>query len=156
MLSSGAARAFLVLHALCALAMGGAATHLFLVTIGIQRADRVYASKVRLTRIYAQVTGWLFSGTMIVGAVVYPTYRYFVRGLYLDRYAPWASNLFDFKENIAAAALPFAIGLILLGRRFDGADREVRMTVAACAVVVFAVVAFDIISGLVIVVVRSV
>jgi hypothetical protein len=156
MLTSTVCRAILVLHALFALAMGGASTHLVLVTVGLQRADRVFASKVRLTRIYSQVTGWLFAGTLLIGAVVYPTYRYFVRGLFLDRYAPWASNLFDFKENIAAGALPFAVALIWLGRRFDGTDAEVRMTVAACAFVVFSVVAFDIVSGLIIVAVRSV
>ena len=156
MIGNDFSKALLVLHALLALAMGGAATHLLLVTLGIQRADRVFASKVRLTRIYSQVTGWLFTATLLIGAVVYPTYRYFVRGLFLDRYAPWASNLFDFKENIAAAAAPFAAGLVLLGRRFDGNDPEVRLTLAVCAFVVFAAVAFDIISGLVIVSVRSV
>ena len=54
--------------------------------------------------------------TLLSGALVYPRYRYFVRGLYLDRYAPWASNLFDFKENLATLGLPLAIGAFVLAR----------------------------------------
>ncbi len=149
-------RAFLLGHALVALALAGASTHLALVVLGIQRAQRIYAAKVRLTRIYSQVAGWLFTATVVMGALVYPAYRYQVRGLYLDRYANWASNLFDFKETLAALGLPFAVGLVLLGPRFKGDDRDVQTVLTACALVVFGIVAFNVVSGLIIVTVRSV
>ena len=58
------------------------------------------------------------------GGLVYPRYRYFVRGLYLDRYAPWASNLFDFKENLATLGLPLAIGAFVLARELAQAPAD--------------------------------
>lgn len=150
------ARALVVLHALLALALGGAATHLALVALAFFTGRPERWRNPKLARVYAQVAGWLFAGALVAGALTYPAYRYHVRGLYLDRYAPWASNLFDFKETIAALGLPFALGLVLLGRRFDPDDADFRLVFAVCAFVVFAVVAFDVVSGLAIVTVRSV
>ena len=151
-----AARVFVVLHALVALALGGASTHLALVTYGLYRHDPPPKAKLRLARIYSQTVGWLFIAVVILGSFAYPAYRYRVRGLYLDRHAPWAANLFDFKETLAALALPIAIALIVLGRRYEPADRDVRALFAFCAGAVFCTVAFNIVSGLVITLVRGV
>src|SRR4051812_34865753 len=109
-------RLLLVLHALVALALCGACTHLAIVAVRLLRGPRGLG---RLARIYAQVVSATFVIAFALGLLLYPTFRYHVRGLFLDRHAPWASNLFDIKENFAALGLPFAIGLFFIGRRFD-------------------------------------
>jgi hypothetical protein len=147
------AKILLILHAVAALALGGAATHLALVTLSHWRGKPFRAA---LTRVYSYVVASLFVGTMAIGMLAYPTYRYFVAGLYLNRYAPWATNLFDMKESVAALALPLAVGIFLLGPRLDPKDSAVRIAFGLCVYGVFAAVAFSVLSGLVVVAERGI
>ncbi len=144
----------LVLHALVAAAMLGACTHLVVVTVGLLRGRTHLA---RLARLYAQVIGGTFAVAYTLGLLVYPNYRYFVRGLYLDRYAVWASNLFDIKEIFAGLALPLALALFFVGRGFD-ASRDAALTpfLAYLAFAMWLLVAVAAVSGLIITTVRSV
>jgi hypothetical protein len=148
----------LLVHALVALALGGASTHLALVTFALATGRPKRWQSARLAATYAKVTGTLFLVSIAIGALLYPTFRYRVRGLYLDRYAPWASNLFDMKEVLAALAAPLAIGLVVLGRRApdEASSSEARLVFYLCSAVVFGVTLFNVISGLVIVSVRSI
>ena len=150
----GWAKPLLVLHALAAFALLGACTHQALVAIALLRGRWHLA---RLARIYAQVIGALFVLAFAAGLLIYPRYRYVVRGLFLDRYEPWASNLFDMKENLVALGLPFALGLFFLGRKFDGTnDRVLVPWLAFSAISLWALVTFGVVSGLVITSVRGV
>jgi hypothetical protein len=103
----------IVLHALLALVLGGSSVHQAVIAT---RALRGGALPGRLARLYYLIALCAYAATLLSGALVYPRYRYFVRGLYLDRYAPWASNLFDFKENLATLGLPLAIGAFMVAR----------------------------------------
>ncbi len=149
-----AARALLVLHALVALALGGASTHLALVALRLLRGR---PGLTRLARIYAQVVGATFVAAFALGLLLYPTFRYHVRGLFLDRHEPWASNLFDMKENLAALGLPTALGLFFLGRRLtpDGEPGPVRWF-AFAALWTWLTVALAIVFGLVVTSVKGV
>lgn len=150
----GAARALLVLHAFVAFALLGATTHLTIVSIQLWRRR---LGRVRLVRIYSQVIGATFVVAFVVGLVMYPHYRYHVRGLYLDRYENWASNLFDMKETFAALGLPFALGLFAVGRRLDATtDAALVPFVAISSAVVWFLVAIIVIAGLVVTSVRGV
>ena len=143
-----AARPLLVLHALVAAAALGASTHLAVTSVGLLRGR---AQLGRVARIHSQVIGLTFVAAFALGLLVYPTYRYYVRGLYLDRYAPWASNLFDIKENLAALALPLALALLAVGRRAEtGGDRAAVRLVAFLGLALWALTAFAVVSGLVI------
>jgi hypothetical protein len=147
----------LVVHALVALALGGAATHLALVAFALATGRPKRWRVPRLAAVYAQVAGTLFLLSIAVGALLYPTYRYRVRALYLDRYAPWASNLFDMKEVLAALTAPFAVGLIVLGRRPPdaAANTDARWVFYLCAGIVFGTTLFNVISGLIVASVHS-
>lgn len=101
----------IVLHALTALALGGASVHHAVIATQVLRGRPLHR---RLAKLYSLVALCAYLATLLTGMLVYPRYRYFVRGLYLDRYAPWASNLFDFKENLATLGLPLAIGALVL------------------------------------------
>jgi hypothetical protein len=150
----GEVRPLLVLHALAAFALVGAATHRVIVSIQLLRGR---AHLGRLARVYAQVIGGTFVGTFAVGLLMYPHYRYFVRGLYLDRYAQWASNLFDIKENIAALALPAALGLFFVGRHLEPkADAALLPFFTFLSVMTWAAVVVTAVSGLVVTGVRGI
>lgn len=101
----------LVLHALSAVVLGGASVHQGVLAVRILRGQPVAS---RLLRIYSLVAALAYGTTLLTGGLLYPRYRYFVRGLQLDRDAPWAANLFDFKENLATLGLPLAVGTLIL------------------------------------------
>ena len=93
----------------------------------------------------------------MLGALAYPTFRYHVRGLYLDRHAVWASNLFEMKENLAVVGLPLAVGALLMSRVMNPAqDRHARVRYAAMVFLQTAIVWFNVVSGLLITMVRGV
>lgn len=143
----GAARLLVVLHAAAAIVLVGASTHHALVAIGYLRGRY----KVRLGKIYAATVAVTYAVTFIFGLLAYPTFRYHARGLYLDRYEPWASNLFDIKENFAALGLPIVIATLVISRALN--PKEDRLLVGpyvAFSVLVTAIVWFDVISGLLI------
>lgn len=141
------ARGLVLLHAASAIVLIGAATHSAIVTVGALRGR----ARPRLARIYASVVAVAYVVTMGLGALAYPTYRYRVRGLYFDRYAIWASNLFDIKENFASLGLPLVLGALILRRASDpDADRRLLPAFAFMVFISTAIVWFDVISGLII------
>jgi hypothetical protein len=147
------ARAIVVLHAVAAMALVGASTHHALVAIGYFQGR----FKVRLGRIYAATSAAAYGLTFALGAMAYPAYRYHVRGLYLDRHAVWASNLFDIKENLASLGLPLALGAFVLSRVLDPKSDRSMLAGYAVMVIGTAVSAwFNVVSGLLITMVKGV
>jgi len=150
----GAAKPLLVFHALAAFAGVGSCTHLVLVCLRVAGRG---TDPSRLVRVYAQVVGATFAAAFALGLCMYPHYRYQVRGLYLDRYAPWASNLFDVKEILAGLGLPLSMALFFVGRRFDAREQPELtpyLTILACGV--WSVVVAAAVSGLLVTSVRGV
>jgi hypothetical protein len=141
------ARLLVVLHAAASIVLIGATTHHAIISYGYLRA--VY--KTRLGRIYASTAAVVYLVTWILGALAYPTFRYHVRALYLDRYEPWASNLFDIKEHFASIGLPLVAGVFILSRVMN--PKEDRSLLFTYAVMVFgtaAIVWFNVFSGIII------
>lgn len=151
---AGAARLLVLLHALAAIVLIGATTHHLLISIGYLRGRW----KLRLGRIYAATIAVSYAITFAFGVLAYPAFRYHVRALYTDRHEPWASNLFDMKENFAALGLPFVIGLLVLSRGMQEGrdDRPLTVAYAGCAIVVAVIVWFDVITGLLITMTKGV
>ena len=150
----GLAKPLLVLHALAAFALLGACTHQAVVGVGLLQG-RLHLC--RLARVYAAVIGPLFAATFTIGLLMYPHYRYHVRGLYLDRHAVWASNLFDMKENLLALGLPLALALFVAGRHLrPESDRALIGFQAYSALALWALVGFGSISGLLVTSARGV
>ena len=147
-----AEKPLLVVHTLVGFALLGALTHLALVAVGELRGGR----RARLVRIYAQVVGATFAVAFAIGLLMYPGFRYQVRGLYLDRYAPWASNLFDMKENLLALGLPLSVLLFFLGRRYDTGQESLRPLLATSALLLWGVVVFGVVAGVLVTSVRGV
>src|SRR5580698_8688699 len=144
---AGLARLLVVVHAAAAIVLVGATTHHALVALGYLRG----VFKVRLGRIYAATIAVTWMITFGLGLLAYPTFRYTVRALYLDRYEPWASDLFDMKEHAAALGIPLALGAFALSRVLEPkTDRSITRLYAAIATLLAAIVWFDVIAGLLI------
>jgi hypothetical protein len=147
------ARFLVLLHAAAAIVLVGSSTHHLLVALGYTSRER----RVRLGRIYALVGACAYAVTFGLGALAYPTYRYHVRGLYLDRHAVWASNLFDMKENFAALGLPLVVGALVLSRVMDPAeDHALRRGYLVMVGLVAFIVWFNVVAGLLVTMARSV
>ncbi len=150
---SGIAQPLVLLHAVVGLALCGATTP----HVGVAWGYLSGVYRWKLARIYAVVTACCYAATFILGMMAYPSYRYFVRGLYFDRHVVWASNLFDIKENFAALGLPLALSVLLLSRRFrpDQDGEFVRPYLALVSAVWF-LSWFPAIAGLIITMQRGV
>jgi len=105
----------IVLHALAAMVLLGAASHQVVV------AARALRGKLnaRLVRVYGAIGVIAGAITVALGAVTYPSYRYYVRGLYLDHCDAAVSKLFDIKEDFAVFALLLAGVVWLVGRALE-------------------------------------
>ncbi len=148
-----AARPLVVLHALAAIVLIGASTHHAVIAFGYLRGRY----KVRLGRIYGATVAISYTVTFVLGLLAYPSFRYHVRALYLDRYEVWASNLFDTKENLAALGIPLVLAVFVMSRVMDPReDRGLLRAYAAFVILVAAIVWFDTISGLAITMARGV
>jgi len=146
-------KALLVMHFAGAVVLVGASTHLALQMPAALRG----APRVRLERVYGRVVAASFALTYALGGLLYPTYRYHVRALFLDRHHPMVANIFDVKDYRATLALPLALALGALGGRLgDPADAPYRPVYASMSLLVAAVVWFNVISGVVIASYRAV
>jgi hypothetical protein len=142
------ARLLLVLHALTAMALLGASTHLVVVKVLRWRGR----PRERLEQTYARLIPPLFVAAFALGLAMYPQFRVAVRAHFLDAQQPWASNLFDFKEHLMALGLPMALGLFFLARKGEA----VRPLTDLFAVTLWLMVLWSAVSGLVITRVRGV
>ncbi len=149
-----ARKLLLVAHLAASIVLVGATTH----HAWQMRALLRGTGRPRLERVWARTVAVAFVAVYALGAVLYPTYRYHVRALFLDRYFPSMSNLFDIKENLATIALPLALALGALGGRLthDDTDKPFRPVYASMSWFVAAVVWFNVVSGVLIVSHRSV
>jgi hypothetical protein len=114
-----------VIHALSSIVLCGASVHQALLAVQLVRRQPVRPS---LLQTYALTTLGAYLSVMISGALLYPRYRVVIRALFLDRQAPWAANLFDFKENLATLGLPLAIGALLMARPLSAAPPSIART----------------------------
>jgi hypothetical protein len=112
-----------VLHTLGAIVLSGSSVHQALLSIQLLRRKQV---RFGLLRIYALTTLWAYLATTVAGALLYPRYRVLIRALFLDRHAPWAANLFDWKENVATIGLPLSVGALFLACALSRAESTVR------------------------------
>ncbi len=104
------------LHLLAAVTSIAACVHLIVRLLRSRVDRRIYTHARTLLVAYLSLYG--------LGSVVYPTFRVRVRAEFLDRVYPWATGLFEIKEQAATLALLPVIGLFLLTRPvWKGAER---------------------------------
>ncbi|MEK7866174.1 MAG: hypothetical protein AAB434_05780 [Planctomycetota bacterium] len=148
------ARPLLVLHAVLAAATAGAVTHdLVFLRLAIRRGGRY----VQVHRLFTHLALLLAGATMLVGSVVYPTYRIRVRAEFLEKANPAVPFVFDLKENLGTLVLAVLLAYVFLLRRQGLAeDRWIRATYGLLSWTAFLLVWFNLVCGLAVVMVRSV
>lgn len=108
-------RPLLIVHALVAMSLLGASTHQGLIAIGYLRGRFARAA---LEKVYLRLLVFLYPATFLLGSALYPTYRVQVRRDVLDLSAPFVSNLFDIKENLATLGAFSLLYLFLSRKKF--------------------------------------
>ena len=129
-------KVLLFLHLAAAFVALGSCVHLLArFTYALRGA---YFPQVKL---HARILAISYTVVLILGALIYPTFRIRVRHDYLDAAIPWATGLFEIKELGASIALIPAIGVWLLVRAIDFKSPEHRPYIFACMVFASAVLA---------------
>lgn len=146
-------RLLFLLHGGASIVLIGAATHH---ALQMRHYLRGRFERAALERTYARVVAVAYVVTFTLGAMLYPSYRVHVRGLYLDRYAPGYAALFDVKETYASLALIVAVALgALSGTAWRREAPALVRVYAVMSLIVCAVVWFDVIAGLLVISVRG-
>jgi cytochrome bd-type quinol oxidase subunit 2 len=83
--------------------------------------------------------GWIAPSVLItqlcLGFMLYPTYRIRVRAMDFDKNAPFFTQLFDFKEHLAALSLTLVLAAALAARVKELPSKEARWSIAALSCV---------------------
>lgn len=144
----------LILHALCAILLLGSMTHNVLLVVPYLWGR---FRKVALEKLYVKVSFVAYLLTFGLGALAYPNYRYHVRALHFDKELPWASNLFDIKENWAGVGLGLFVLFLILSRIIDPTkDRQMLGVYAFLSVALALIIWLNVISGLLLTSYRSI
>ncbi len=147
------AKRLTVVHALAAMVTLGAVTHQGVVAVRAWRGRL----NPRLAKIYGTTGVVACSLTVLLGGVVYPAYRYYVRGLYLDHCDIATSKLFDVKEDFAVFALLLAVLVWVVARGLERqSPREHFQLYAGASLLLASLVWFNALSGFVITLTRGV
>lgn len=124
----------LLLHAVLGFTAAFASTHHAVYAVLLARGQKRAAQLLRFGRLAPLAVGL----QLLAGMALYPTYRVRIRAAHFDLHAPLLSQLFDFKEHLAALSFPFLVAAVLLGRslaRTQGTPQDVShlRTLAALA-----------------------
>ncbi len=149
-----ASKPLLVLHAIAAAVLSGAATHNGILAFryfsrGVLRAP--------LQRTYASVIAVTYLITFALGLLIYPDFRVNVRAAYLDANVPLATGFFEVKEQWLALGALLAVYLSANRHHADPrATTSARNFFQVASLVIAIVVLFSAIVGLSLVTIRSV
>lgn len=75
--------------------------------------------KKKLELRYIKYALWSYVIVYVLGALIYPAYRVYIRGAYFDPELPWATGLFEVKEHWGAIGLAFFVVYYLVRKSFD-------------------------------------
>jgi len=131
-----------ILHGLLAVALLGSITHQAVAVAWPSRSKVGFANAYRAVSgaAYVNATIILFIAVVILGGVIYPTYRVWVR-TYLESARLYSSvGSFEVKEQFISIGLGLLPFYWLLWRRPDAAGKSARMavTLMLCFIVWFA------------------
>jgi hypothetical protein len=125
----GIVRPLLVVHAIIGFTAVFATTHL--------AAYSVLSALGRPNQRALHRFGFIAPSSLIVqlllGLLLYPTYRVRVRAADFDHNAPFFSQLFDFKEHLAALSVALVVAAALAARCKELPSKEARWSIAALA-----------------------
>lgn len=107
-------KVMLLLHLALAATLAGASGH---AAVSAAQVASGRTDKRRLYRTYCAIIAVLYPATLLLGALLYPSFGLHVRAPYLDAQLPWATGLFEIKEHVAALALPLVAAQFAVSRK---------------------------------------
>lgn len=120
----GAYRFLLLLHLFVTFILVGCMTHGLLIVISYIRGK---FNRQKLELYYTKVALWSYVIVYIIGALIYPAYRIYIRHHYFDPQLPWATGLFEVKEHWGAVGLAMFFVLYFLRRNLQPAEDKDKL-----------------------------
>ena len=92
----------LLTHLFATFVLVGSMTHNLLCVIDYVRGR---FARQKLELLYVKVSFWAYIIVYVLGALIYPAFRVYLRGVYFDPQIPWATGLFEVKVHWGAIGL---------------------------------------------------
>ena len=99
-------------------------THNLLIIIDYLRGK---FGRQRLEWLYIRVSLWAYIVVYIIGALIYPAYRIYIRHEYFDPQLPWATGLFEVKEHWGAVGLALLFVYYFLRKSFKPSEEKGKL-----------------------------
>ena len=106
----------LLAHLFVTFVLVGSLTHDLLVVIKYVRGK---FGRKKLELYYCKVALWSYVIVYILGALIYPAFRVYMRAEYFEPDLPWAMGLFELKEHWGALGLAFFFVYYYLRKSFE-------------------------------------
>ncbi len=106
----------LLAHLFATFVLVGCLTHNLLIVLKYIRGK---FGRQKLELYYARVSFWSYVIVYVLGALIYPAYRVYIRADYFDPQLPWATGLFEVKEHWGAVGLALFFVYYRLRRNFQ-------------------------------------
>lgn len=114
----------LLAHLFITFVLVGSMTHNLLIIINYLRGK---FGRQRLEWLYIRVSLWAYIVVYIIGALIYPAYRIYIRHEYFDPQLPWATGLFEVKEHWGAVGLALLFVYYFLRKSFEPSKEKEKL-----------------------------
>lgn len=135
----------LLAHLFVTIVLVGSLTHNLLVVVKYVRGK---FGRQKLELLYARVALWSYVIVYVLGALIYPAFRVYIRGQYFDPELPWATGLFEVKEHWGAVGLALFFVYYLLRKKMKPEqERDKLFFYAALCVLLNVIVWYKVVVG---------
>ena len=114
----------LLVHLFVTFLLVGSMTHNLLVVFGYLRGK---FGRQKLELRYAKWSLWSYTFVYVVGALIYPAFRVYIRGEFFDPQFPWATGLFEVKEHWGAMGLAMFFVYYYLRKSFKPSEEKQKL-----------------------------
>jgi hypothetical protein len=114
----------LLAHLFATFVLVGSMTHNLLIVVKYLRGKFGWQ---KLEWLYVRVSLWTYTIVYVIGALIYPAYRVYIRHDYFDPQLPWATGLFEAKEHWGAVGLAMFFVYYFLRKNFKPAEEKDKL-----------------------------
>jgi len=114
----------LLVHLFATFVLVGSMTHNLLIVVGYVRGK---FGRQKLEWLYVRVSLWAYVIVYVIGALIYPAFRIYIRHDFLDPQLPWATGLFEVKEHWGAVGLALLFVYYFLRKSFRPAEEKDKL-----------------------------
>lgn len=127
----------LLAHLFATFVLVGAMSHHL---ISIVRYTRGKFGRERQELKFARITLWSYVSVYVLGALIYPAFRVYMRRDFFDAQLPWATGLFEVKEHWGALALALFIVCVAIRKTFQPSQERTKLVFYIPACILFNII----------------